>query len=285
MVHIDGPVGGNKEPSFFATCVGRSISEADARALSVEHIDMIKGVKRNSRRIDGTSTATTQTFQIHIGPTATPQAGSSIDFWVLELDGRLLTDGTLDALTVDERQRVAWRPFLFWRAGSVVMQSALGDVIRRNAAMLDSAIARVAPRHHRDMMVASAPFEIMLPDACAKVLTSIPPDQTSNIVERDGNTYMTIHLRIHPDHAVCNCTINHAEFGDTQVRADLHAHDCTKLQPTRHSHPMRFPRRRPANHLQTSTSTTWIFALFRQRAAVPFRRVVWRRQSLTTSLR
>ena len=217
MLHLDGTLR-KDEAGFFATCRGHTISDADAHALFDEQIDVIKAAKSESRRIPGTASATTQALQAHFGPTATPQAGSSVELWVLELGGRLLNDAAFDALTEDDRLRVIWRPFFFWRSGSIVLEGALGDVIRRNAASFDAAIARVAPRHHRDMMAASAPFEIELPAVCAdQVLSAIPPAQRSAVVERNGKRNITIHLRLHPEHSVCVGTINHAELTAAQV--------------------------------------------------------------------
>ena len=141
MLHLDGTLR-KDEAGFFATCRGHTISDADARVLFDEQIDVIKAAKSESRRIPGTASATTQALQAHFGPTATPQAGSSVELWVLELGGRLLNDAAFDALTEDDRLRVIWRPFFFWRSGSIVLEGALGDVIRRNAASFDAAIAR-----------------------------------------------------------------------------------------------------------------------------------------------
>ena len=54
MIHFDGLVRGD-ERGFFATCRGHIISEADARSLFDEHIDVIKRARRSSRRLAGTA--------------------------------------------------------------------------------------------------------------------------------------------------------------------------------------------------------------------------------------
>ena len=277
MIHFDGLVRGD-ERGFFATCCGHIISEADARSLFDEHIDVIKRARRSSRRLAGTANAETHTLQTHFGPTVTPQAGSCVDLWVFELDGRLPTQVGIDTLTEEERPRVTSRPFFFWRTGSIVLQDALGEVIRRNAAAIDAAIAGVAPRHHRDMMEASAPFEIALPRACTtQVLAAIPLSQRSAVVEREGIKYVTISLRLHPDHSLCNGTINHAELCGTRARR----HHPSAVPLSIPNSPLL--RRTMANCSRSCMSTASIFAPSRLMVAAPFWRAAFPRPSPTTS--
>ena len=57
-----------------------------------------------------------------------------------------------------------------------------------------------------------------LPAVCAdQMLSAIPPAQRSAVVERNGKRYITIHLRLHPEHSVCDGTINHAELTATPL--------------------------------------------------------------------
>lgn len=221
---VDGPVfvrktkegrgAAEQQHAFFATAPRSQypnvISPEDVAVLVSERSRRLyRKHGRVTQRNNAIKSRNVQALQLHYGLSTSSEP--TVPITVYEYEGRLVTEAVYsETPTFSRRELKEWN-FFFAREGNKALDDSaeLEGVVKRNAASFDKVLQAVAPAYRKDMFDAGEPIKMEVPEALRQAVV----DQvTPRFCEIDSEGKLVISMRLHPEAAPTNGTVNYSRL-------------------------------------------------------------------------